>query len=195
MNIHNTFLWKKELQKPSVRDKRTYALMDYHLTWYKCCPHWDDVQWPRHGSIPQTSRSHRMFKHACVSAITYVCFDGFPSNLAQMSSLRRFAYIQEYLGYQSNNLYFLFSHSWPVVVYTFGQVQRTSQVERKTKCSKKTKHVIYLFWSNGFQHLILISYYRKKDYVFTCMQTERQTFGSIYIIVLNKLYFWRRFFK
>jgi len=20
-----------------------YALMDYHLTWYKCCPHWDDV--------------------------------------------------------------------------------------------------------------------------------------------------------
>ena len=48
------------------------------------------------------------------------------------------AYIQEYLGYLSNNLYFLFSHSWPVVVYTFGQVQHTSQVERKTKCSKKT---------------------------------------------------------
>jgi len=45
---------------------------------------------------------------------------------------------QEYIGYRSNNLYFLFSHSWPVVVYTFGQVQRTSQVERKTKCSKKT---------------------------------------------------------
>ena len=49
------------------------------------------------------------------------------------------SYIQEYLGYRSNNLYFLFSHSWPVVVYTFGQVQLTSQVERKTKCSKKTK--------------------------------------------------------
>ena len=48
------------------------------------------------------------------------------------------SYIQEYLGYRSNNLYFLFSHSWPVVVYDFGQVQRTSQVERKTKCSKKT---------------------------------------------------------
>ena len=46
--------------------------------------------------------------------------------------------IQEYLGYLSNNLYFLFSHSWPEIVYNFGQVQRTSQVERKTKCSKKT---------------------------------------------------------
>ena len=23
----------------------TYALMNYHLTWHKCCPHWDDVQW------------------------------------------------------------------------------------------------------------------------------------------------------
>jgi len=21
----------------------TYALMDYHLTWYKCCPYWDGV--------------------------------------------------------------------------------------------------------------------------------------------------------
>ena len=31
----------------------TYALMDYHLTWYKCCPHWEDVQWPWPGSIPQ----------------------------------------------------------------------------------------------------------------------------------------------
>ena len=41
------------------------------------------------------------------------------------------SYIQEYLGYRSNNLYFLFSHSWPVVVYKFGQVQRTSQVKRK----------------------------------------------------------------
>jgi len=29
-----------------------YALMDYHLTWYKCFPHWDDVQWPWPGSIP-----------------------------------------------------------------------------------------------------------------------------------------------
>ena len=45
--------------------------------------------------------------------------------------------LREYLGYQSNNWYFLFSHSWPVVVYHFGQFQGTSQVERKTKCSKK----------------------------------------------------------
>jgi len=48
------------------------------------------------------------------------------------------SYIQEYLGNRSNILYFLFSHSRKVVVYNFGQVQRTSQVERKTKCSKKT---------------------------------------------------------
>jgi len=46
-------------------------------------------------------------------------------------------YIQEYLGYQWNNLYFLFSHSLPVIGYHFGQVQPTNQVERKTICSKK----------------------------------------------------------
>ena len=52
--------------------------------------------------------------------------------------LKCITYIQEYLGYRSNDLYFLFSHSLPVVEYNFGQVQHTSQVERKTKCSKKT---------------------------------------------------------
>ena len=87
------------------------------------------------------SRSYKTFKgqstHARVRAIIYVCIDGLSSNLVQMLSLlRRRVYIQEYLGYQSN-LYFLFSHSWPVVVYNFGQVQGTSQDERKTKCSKK----------------------------------------------------------
>ena len=46
------------------------------------------------------------------------------------------SYIQEYLGYLSNH-YFLFSHSWPVVEYNFGQVQHTCQVEKKTKCTKK----------------------------------------------------------
>ena len=36
-----------------------------------------------------------------VRSITYVRIDGLPSNLVQMlSSLRRYAYIQEYLGYQ-----------------------------------------------------------------------------------------------
>ena len=73
-----------------------------------------------------------------IRAITYVCIDGLPSNLVQMSSLRRCAYIQEYLGSRANNLYFLFSHSWPVEVYTFGQVQCTSQVERKTNVLKST---------------------------------------------------------
>jgi len=36
--------------------------MDYHLTGYKCCPYWDNVQWPWPGSIPQRSRSHKTFK-------------------------------------------------------------------------------------------------------------------------------------
>jgi len=52
----------------------TYALMDYHIMWYKCCPHWDDVQWPWSLSIPQRSRSYKTFKglitHACVCALT-----------------------------------------------------------------------------------------------------------------------------
>jgi len=39
-----------------------YALMDYRLTWYKCCPHWDDVQWSCLRSIPQRSRSYSTFK-------------------------------------------------------------------------------------------------------------------------------------
>ena len=74
----------------------TYALMDYHLTWYKYCPHWDNVQWPWPGSIPQRLRSHKTFNsqstYACVRAITYVCIDGLPSNLVQiLSSLRRCA--------------------------------------------------------------------------------------------------------
>ena len=36
--------------------------------------------------------------HAPVRAITYVCIHGLPSNLVQMLSFRRCAYIQEYLG-------------------------------------------------------------------------------------------------
>ena len=77
------------------------------------------------------------------------------------------SYIQEYLGYLSNNLYFLFSHSLPVVVYNFGKVQRTSQVERKTKCSKKNNgggysrpldclvhfHTEYFFAQYLFRHI------------------------------------------
>ena len=120
-----------------------YALMDYHLTWCKFWPHWDNVHWSWLGSIPQRSRSQGTFKgqstHACVHTIPYICIDWLPSSLVQMLSLLRLcAYIQECLGYQSNNLYFLFSHSWPVVMYNFGQVQRTSQVERKTFFLEKT---------------------------------------------------------
>ena len=107
--------------------------------------------WP--GSIPQRLRSHETFKgqstHARVRAITYVCIDGLPSNLVQMLSLlRRCSYIQEYLGYLSNKLYFLFSHFWPVVVYNFG----TSTVEREKqrsvlKKNKKNNGGRYSHWT------------------------------------------------
>jgi len=114
------------------------------LTWYKCCPHWVDVQWPWPKSIHQRWRSQKTFKgqstHAYVRVVTYVCIDGFPSNLEQMlSSLRRCAVTMSSKVKVTQNLYFLFSHSWPVVVSNFGQVQRTSQVERKTKCLQKNK--------------------------------------------------------
>ena len=121
-----------------------HALMDYHLTWNKCCPHWGDVRWPWPGFIPQRSRSHKTFKgqsiHACVCSITYICINGLPSNLVQMLSSMKWCAVtrihtskvkvtQDILRsvytclcqhYRSNNLYFLFSHSWPVVVYNFG---------------------------------------------------------------------------
>ena len=80
------------------------------------------------------------------------------------------SYIQEYLGYRSNNLYFLFSHSLPVVVYNFGKVQRTSQVERKTKCSKKTTVVdIAVLWTalfilhNTFSGTFLLRIFKDKS--------------------------------
>ena len=44
--------------------------MDYHLAWYKCCPHWDDEQWHWTGSITQRSKSHEIFK--CQSTHTRV---------------------------------------------------------------------------------------------------------------------------
>ena len=67
-------------------------------------------------SIPQRSRSHETFNgqstHPRVHSITFICIDGLQSNLVQMLSLlRQYAYKHEYLGYRSNNLYFLFSHS------------------------------------------------------------------------------------
>jgi len=37
---HNTF--KGQSTHARVR-AITYVLMDYHITWYKCCPYWDDV--------------------------------------------------------------------------------------------------------------------------------------------------------
>ena len=81
---------------------------------------------------------HLKFRvHMFVFAITYVCIylTYTTHNLNNKYPSITCSYIQEYLGYQSNNLYFLFSHSWPV--YNLGQVQHTNQVERKTKFSKK----------------------------------------------------------
>jgi len=64
---------------------------------------------------------------------------------------------------RSNNMYFLFSHSLPVVVYNFGQVQRTSQVERKTKCLQKNNGGgIAVLWTALFSlnvvYLIVLIY-------------------------------------
>ena len=73
----------------------TCTLMDYHVTWYKCCLQWwDDVQWPWPGSIPQKSRSQETFKgqntHVRGRAITYKWIDGLPCNFLQkLSSFRR----------------------------------------------------------------------------------------------------------
>ena len=51
----------------------SYALMGSHINWYKCCPHWDNVQWSWSGSIPQRSRSHIWRStHARVQSITYL---------------------------------------------------------------------------------------------------------------------------
>jgi len=46
--------------------------MDYHLTWYKCYPHWDNVQWPWPRSIPQSQGHTRYLTvrvHMLVSAL------------------------------------------------------------------------------------------------------------------------------
>ena len=86
--------------------------MDYHLTWYKCCPYWDDVH---------------------ISKNIYVT--------DQTTCIFYFA-----------NFLIVFSHTWPVVVYNFGQAQRTSQVERKTKCSTKTSFGLpYKQWYQTLQ--------------------------------------------
>ena len=127
--------------------------MDYHLTWYKCFPieaMCSDLD-PYPYLKGQGHTIHLKVRvHMLVSALKlmYTLMD-YHLNLVQILSLMRLcAYIQEYLGYRSNHLYFLFSHSWPVVVYNFGQVQRTSEVERKTKCSKKTTAGTALFCIN-----------------------------------------------
>jgi len=121
--------------------------------------------------------------NALVCSITYICIFGLPSNLVQMLSLlRRCAYIQEYLGYLSNNLYFLFSHSWPVVVYNFGQVQRTSRVERKTKYSKKTMAGdIAVLWTAlfMFDNVINIIYCKSESWsMFKLFFQHREKLGK-----------------
>jgi len=44
------------------------------------CPHWDDVQWPWQGSIPQRSRSHKTFKTSCPRYFL-LRWDGFSSRV------------------------------------------------------------------------------------------------------------------
>ena len=74
------------------------------------------------------------------------------------------SYIQEYLGYRSNNLYFLFSHSWPVVVYSFVSGLTYQSGWEKTKCSKKTGDITVLWTAL----LILLLYYYHFYYLAIC---------------------------
>ena len=109
--------------------------MDYHLTWYKCCPQILKGQGhTRHCQMLKIKDSFSFFflsQNNLDIDLTYTTH-----NLNNKYPSITCSYIQEYLGYLSNH-YFLFSHSWPVVEYNFGQVQHTCQVEKKTKCTKK----------------------------------------------------------
>ena len=121
--------------------------MDYHLTLYKCCPHWDDVQWPWLGSIPQRSRSHKTFKgqstHACVCAVTYVCIDGLPSNLVQMlSSLRRCTVTLTLIHTSKVKVtttfisYYSILDQWKCTILV--RLNVPVRLREQSKCSKKT---------------------------------------------------------
>ena len=58
----------------------TYALMDYPITWYKCCPHLDLDLGPylKRPSSPKTLKGQSTHTHVCT--ITYLCIDGLPYN-------------------------------------------------------------------------------------------------------------------
>ena len=55
----------------------TYAMMDYHVTWYNCCAHWEDVQWLGH-----TRHLNCQSTHACVRAITYLWIEASVGDIA-----------------------------------------------------------------------------------------------------------------
>mgnify|MGYP006890262058 FL=1 len=71
------------------------------------------------------------------------------------SDLHPDSYLKGQVTGDQTTLYFLFSHSWPVVVYDFGQVQCTSQVERKTKCLQKNNVGRY---SRPLDCLVILSF-------------------------------------
>ena len=108
-------------------------------------------------SIPQRSKSHKTFKgqssHTRVRAITYLCSDGLPSNLVQMlSSLGRCSYYPRIFRLLIKLLVFPIFPFLTSGSVQFAQVQGTSQVERKTKCSKRiTVGDIAVLWTALFK--------------------------------------------
>ena len=108
--------------------------MDSHLTWYKC---WIEYLRLAISSMLQIKDSFSFFFSQNNFDI-YLTYTTHTLNNFNTYSSITFSFIQEYLGNRSNNLYFLFSHSWPVVVYNFGQVQFTVRLRETQNVLKKT---------------------------------------------------------
>ena len=62
--------------------------MDYHIAYFKCCPHWDDKHWHWPGFIPK-DQGHiwqlKIIEHnAHVHIATYLCIEWLPYLLEKM---------------------------------------------------------------------------------------------------------------
>ena len=98
-----------------------------------------------------------------VRSKTYIRIDGLPSNLVQMlSSLRRYAYIQEYLGYRSN--YFpILDQLWSTILVRFNipvRLRDKQNVQKKQRRGIKSsfglpcyqlKGIIYTMFKYGLK--------------------------------------------
>ena len=75
-----------------------------------------------------------------------------------------FSYIQEYLGYQSNNLYFLFSHSWPSgsVQFWSGSTYQSGW-EKNKMFSKDNCGDIAFLWTALFIYMLYPLFSEPRD--------------------------------